>query len=607
MSGILSEVERVRTLVGGNIISASLDKILIGICDLLNQQQIEIKMLREDLEARPSKADIETVLRLTANKVSEIEEKYNDDHDEFEKAFNSVKRQVGNLEKKIQANAQQTDQVVHEFMKKTSDDVNGMSLVHTQVSNDLHTRMTKVEESGAQLNSEFDVVREMLQQVGISTLQKLGARLENIDRSIAKVHDENQTFASELSTIRSDLARRDLSLRKAVDRDLVLVQNNVRELQDAVFVNPGDKEKGFDITMSDKFDEDLMPIIRSVHRNSRRLDGLNEMISGMRIECENLADTMETSHEVLKQFNHCIYDTGLDLKDLKADFTTKLKCVQDWITFSAQMAESMWQVLAKMQDSHSHLAASTAAALETAQKALTTVLPSRVPITNTLDEVVLESRTNSENLLKIRSGHDISSNLVTVTTGISALHDESTLRRTKPQPVPDFQKKMPHFGSSPIIEDALKPIPAAPTKNDPVVIRSIEEMRVKTQTLEDQIHDFTDSITQRMDSLASDVKSKMGTKEADRALEQIRRTMEKLQRNVDSLAPPLDLFYPEPRPKSAADPTMNLSVSGVASRPRRAERKATTPKPKLAKRPVSAGPRSQLSRLASSNVSSPRQ
>ena len=108
--------------------------------------------------------------------------------------------------------------------------------------------MRKVEESGAQLNSEFDVVREMFRQVGISTVQKLGARLENIDRSTAKGHDENQTFASELNTIRSDLARRDLSLRKAVDRDLVLVQNNVRELQDAVFVNSGDKEKGFTVT-----------------------------------------------------------------------------------------------------------------------------------------------------------------------------------------------------------------------------------------------------------------------------------------------------------------------------------------------------------------------
>ena len=221
----------------------------------------------------------------------------------------------------------------------------------------------------------------MFRQVGISTVQKLGARLENIDRSTAKGHDENQTFASELNTIRSDLARRDLSLRKAVDRDLVLVQNNVRELQDAVFVNPGDKEKGFDITMSDQSDGDLMLIIRSVHRNSRRLNGLNEMISGMRIEWENLAETMETSHEIL---NHCIYATGLDIKELKADFTTKLKCVQDWITFSAQMAESMWQVLAKLQDSHSHLAASTAAALETTQKALTTVLPAHVPITNTM-------------------------------------------------------------------------------------------------------------------------------------------------------------------------------------------------------------------------------
>ena len=71
-------------------------------------------------------------LRLTTTtKVAEIEEKYNDDHNAFEKAFDSVIWQVGNLEKKIKANAQQTDRVMHEFMKRTSDDVNGMPLVHT--------------------------------------------------------------------------------------------------------------------------------------------------------------------------------------------------------------------------------------------------------------------------------------------------------------------------------------------------------------------------------------------------------------------------------------------------------------------------------------------
>lgn len=614
MSAILSEVERVRNLVGGNVVSASLDRILIGICDLLSQHQLEIKELRQQLEDLPSKQDIETAMKLTANKVNEVEEKYNDDHAEFEKAFHSIKREAGNLEKKIQANAQQTDQVIQDFMKKTSDEVNGMSLVYTQQSNDLHDRMQKIEESNTQVTTEFGVIRDMIEQLGVSTVQKLGARLENLDTSIATVHDENQTFATELNTIRSDLARRDLSMRKAVERDLALVQASIRELQDAVFVNPGERENGADIKFGDTFSEELMPIVRSVHRNSRRLDGLNQMISGIRLECENVADTMETSQEVLKQFNHCLYDAGLDIQDVKTEFNTKLRFVTDWIKFTAEMSESMWQAISKLQESHEHLAASTSAGLETAENTIATILARRAPVINTLDEAVLESRTNSEGLLKIRSGHDISKNLLSVTNGLSAVYDESQLRRTKPQPVPKFEKKMPQFGVSSLVQDAIKaPIPVA-TKNDPMVMLAIEEMRVKTQTLENTIREFTGAVEKRVDTLATEVEAKMGTKEADRVMEKMRRTMEKLQRNVDvvcdtitSSSRTLDTFYMEPRerPKTATD-TM-LRIKG--SRAKRIDLKAATPNPK-AKRPVSAAPRSRnrsaLGHLASSNVESPR-
>ena len=152
--------------------------------------------------------------------------------------------------------------------------------------------------------TQQEITKQVIQANKNSLSERLVKRVTAAEESIRKLRstlDETDKW----SNTRIDMLERKQQDDNADVRSIILEMQQQPMEMPSTYRNEEDQPHVIDGTT------DISPLIRGIYRDSRRLDGFDELISQTRNECKEIVDSVIGVQENLVQFNHNIHDLSL--------------------------------------------------------------------------------------------------------------------------------------------------------------------------------------------------------------------------------------------------------------------------------------------------------
>ncbi|OHS95371.1 hypothetical protein TRFO_38513 [Tritrichomonas foetus] len=725
MQSLISALQEQKNLIGGSLVSDTLNDILIGLCDLVRQQQDDIKKIQNTLENVMTRDEIETNLKQNQNHQEARDEQINQKFNEIISEYNNIKKEVIINKKKIEHNSKQTENIINDLKVSLNEEYGNRMFLMNETMNTLSSRFSTLNSQFATLDKDFSILKETFEQIRVNKIRSLSEHLKQID-DLADTHSNKLHEISEIvKQNEAESTERFQDIKIENEKEVCAIRSDMDEIQSQLFIsgdngintnsnfnsnfnnnssnssnnnnniennssnnnvnnqndNIGDVQGNSSNnrvsfsqknsltnfprqrimnnasgnnnsqnnkceTLSDAvFDSVIMPIVRANHRNTRRIDGMNEQVSNVRIECENISGAVQQSQATLERFHHAIYDNAKDIEDTRNEFKQNLNSVLSFLEILSNNIIDNWDLLLAIAKEHQHLSTSTSNANDIISNIFTSLSTKPVPNINTFDHVAIESQENVECVSSKIISMSLPKHLQNLKNSITKTN-ENQLRKTAPERVEEYRTKLKQIVPSAIVRNANKILgssqPVNTGNNDPMIMSTLEENRSKMQKINNTLELFMKESIYKMNDIIEKLNKKMDSKSADRVFAKIQQTISKIQRNVDIVSENqftsmgnTQLYFDESlpslpqtpdtpslqmnitsRPKSRAPVLKDqLKEMGIGQKVRRPKTSFATPSHSKTNSPPNerhsmprprTNPKSKQMKLASSNVVTPR-
>jgi hypothetical protein len=316
----LRDLAKYKSLVDCSLQSTDLSTVLTGLCDVGVRQQTQITELKNALvRAPPASSDASTAKDLSGD-------------------FARLKSDVqAELERVRHESAEVRRSVA---VVSTSTELH-FQAVQTEMNKQLRTTGTRLEENDMDVRSqiqdlnlanekvlaELKAVRDVVSKFDAVAVAGIIERLRTVEGDLAAANSAFGKSRTEFDAKVESRVSAEGALKHALDDGLSALDKRVRFCEEQVSMLPD-----LEATVVNGEDVALDLILRTVMRNSRRIDHFNEDVSSIRIECENIGASVVKVHEALQQFNHTIYDYGLELQKNSSYVDTTFRSIKSVIT-----------------------------------------------------------------------------------------------------------------------------------------------------------------------------------------------------------------------------------------------------------------------------------
>jgi hypothetical protein len=398
---------------------------------------------------------------------------------------------------------------------------------------DMRTQIQDLNLVNEKVFEELKALRGVVSKFDAVAIAGLAERLRNVEGDLAKMNCAIEKSRTDFEAKIESRASAEGSMKQTFDESLSALTKRVRLCEDQLSTLP-DLEAT--VVNGDEVTLDL--ILRTVMRNSRRVDHFDEDVSSIRIECENIGESVVKVHEALQQFNHTIYDYGLELEKNSSYVDTTFRSVRSVLTTIGTLTSNIVTNLTQLADVDIHLASSCSSAFDEIVRLMTLMTGRTFHNVHELDEVGLEAAEFGQNLHTQRYDLDMSKVLRKLD-----FPDMDLSPAPKPAKLPEFRRTInitPMAGGSGDIG------------RDPFVLLSLEEMRVKMDKYEAAIRQFVTDVNSDIADMKSRLREKMDVASVDRLVEKLEFILTKLKNQRKVLS------------KSVSQPSSPLSLtSGI--------------------------------------------
>lgn len=531
MNLILDDIGRVGDLINGDLVSTDLNTILSGLCDLIRNQQAEINNLKEEIAKQPSSDKIETEIRVNENQIKQLAEKVNRQLEESSSTIEEFSKLFFEMRNSMNNDIHKQGEQFQEFTKEIAEQFKQQRIVTGETQRSLINNSLAMQNQIDEVKRANAVLQDLLENVGMSNVQTLSEKLKEINDSINDLTTDNNEIHKYLDGYREFQAKEAKNNQKEIDTQIMIIKKQISEIQEQYSVVPD----FHDMIQNEEADWDLMPIIRAVHRDSRRLDGFNEMISGIRLECQNVATSMEGIETTMQQFHHCIHDSQINVEANRNDFMAKFQIVTQFNEWLCNLFTDTWSSIGRLTEMNKHLSNSVSASLDNISKAFNCLTQAPLPNINLLDECLVESSQVSEMISERRSNLDVSKHFYEYKRDIEKAGHDTVIKVQNIGAIPSFERKMPPLQVSSYVMDAGNVLPqSVEVKRDNLmVMKQLEDIRTRSGHTEAVVQDFVESFKKDIIEVKDEMKSKMDILVIDRVIAKIQKTMGKLQKNID--------------------------------------------------------------------------
>jgi len=527
---LLKNIDR-RNFYETRFSSESLEAVLCGMCDLIYHQQSQINELRDEIKRRPTFDEFETAISRKSNEVKNLSVRFETSIETVENKISSMNLIVDKMNKDSGERIESLKADIIQYKDITDEQFRSQNLIFNTTVKNISSSTDSTQQTVSFLESQINDFRDLLRGGGIATIESLSERIDQLDQKISSVNEVNMNTQNNFQILNESLNRKQEEIREEFESELHALTRRLDEIQTRFTIDPKFGSASFN--PSSVTDTDLSPLILTVHRDTRRLDGVDEQISSVRLECENVSSAMSNAQNTLQQFNHAIYDFQCQLDQTRSEILTRFQTLQPFFSWVLSSVFEIWNTIHQVSLSNSHIAATTSKGLEDLYNLINSISTRPLPTIHPFDETVIESTSIRDQINEKKQSVDVEKQIVQLRPIYK--HWKTVIPKGELKEIPDFKKTMDPYKPSPLLEYSIdKSKPMVVYKENPLVLNTLEEIRVKTNKFEQSLPQFMNEVHSILQQYSLRIDTKMDTIEVDRLFTKIQSTLKKMQKAIEN-------------------------------------------------------------------------
>ncbi|OHS95079.1 hypothetical protein TRFO_38723 [Tritrichomonas foetus] len=330
-SKILSTVRNAPTLVDGLLVADSLKDILSGLCDLANQQQEEIKILKEQLKNFIPKSEVISMIEDQKMKLNESKAFYSREISSISAKMNQFQNQFLPIASSMKKTKEEVEMKFKEFDNNIENHTQLLFEQYQMTAKSSKRQLDDMKDMLENVTSAHSETRHKLDQLEVLDSQATNARLDEIELKLNKFENNFSDFSEKVT--RNETMFKDNN--KSTTRILEKLTQDVAE---CLIVQRAFHES----TKGEIEIKDAESLIAAVERNSRRLDGVDMNLSHIKLDQQNVTDIVKSYETVLVTFKHHIYDMTLKQQQTADKVSQKLAKICDFVSFVGRNLDNLY-------------------------------------------------------------------------------------------------------------------------------------------------------------------------------------------------------------------------------------------------------------------------
>lgn len=278
---------------------------------------------------------------------------------------------------------------------------------------------------------------------------------------------------------------------------------------------------------------DISPMLRGIFRDSRRLDGMNELISNIKLECESVVDAMENAQENLQQFNHNLHDLSMTDQKIRDLINERSEFFQTSIgNLEAQIGQIMSYIFA-LSENQSHTVANASEAIDQIQSILTMMSTRPIPPITDLGDILLEINRVNEDVFEKKTQFEgereryrryprdiIIDSFKGANVQIHQLKKVNRIRSMRQNQYENAGKGQGNY--QPLVDDSI-------------VQMTLEELRMKMNELTRNVEDMDGKFSQLSVQTEHQIEDKVDSVSVDRIFNKMYAMIERINKRMDEI------------------------------------------------------------------------
>ncbi|OHT02296.1 hypothetical protein TRFO_30619 [Tritrichomonas foetus] len=532
---LLHMIQETQQLVGGDIVSTQLNSILLGFCDLINQQQAEIEGLKTELTKRISEEGLQQFFDAKSSQFTEMQTQMKIFQANNESALLKMKLETDNFRDMFTEKYGKSIDRLLGLEKSVDNQIHSFSLQNAQSEEKVNKAVTEIVSSNQSIISEFSQMKELLDKFGLSTVERILNKITLIESRIDDNINELNNVKKENITEKEESKKITKKIQKSIENEVFCLNERLVALEKQYESTPEIQ----DLILSGE-EVGLTPILQTVMRDSRRLDSFDQQVSSVRNEMENIANTVVSMNQTIHQFNHQIFDFGLEIQKNSTHFESQLDLLKNFMRFIGRTVSDLMTDMTKMSEAHYHLSSTTALAVDEVTHLINNATGQTFRNVSTLDEVALEANSISADLSQKRVNLDMSKRIGTIDgKSIEGMKEIKTIE------VPSYEKVLKPFKISKKVQEAGGGQVVQANINDPLIMLSLEELRFKVDETEKTLIRLNETVNEQFENTKKIINQKMDSNSVDRIISRLQNSMKKIQIEIGEIRTNESTFFPD--------------------------------------------------------------
>lgn len=511
----------------GNALPKGFVEMLSLLCEEIERQRLEIIELRRNLDTFATKSDINDIQCSIEDMKTQSDLKFQTIGDELHshaqtasdantEKFTEVESQL-NLMNETLKNAVQ-NQV--EPLKKM---FAGADIALQELKERVVT-LTSSDEMNREAISKLKTNMPLNQEGRITQLSK---RLEKLDEDVHKLESNANLKSEEMRQGLTKLRDADDEVRAEIRRGLVEMETRLRSMP-TTYTEEDNQPKIVNGEV------DIGPLIRGIYRDSKRLDGFNELIATTRLECEDLVNAMIDLQTNMQQFNHNTHDLAMEDMRIKQTLGDGMNFLQASVLDIDRYMGDIWNFMLHTMESCSHIGSNVAQGFNQIQLILGSLSTRPLPLITDLGDVCLEITALKDEIFEKRTQFDGDREKFRSMPH----HDDGKAKMVKEIAIKRLQRRTVEQQrqiSFPYDTPQPKAMSARGEGVDPMLQRSVEDIRVRLNEISEDMLALQDQFKELNKDTAKMLNEKVSEAEMTRMFDKVHRSINSVVKRLDNM------------------------------------------------------------------------
>lgn len=499
--------------------------LLSSLCDMINDQNKIIQKFTDDSQFA-TKNDFKENEKFIKSVKEEIEASIKSVHNNLQSDLDSNRAFQATRMNDFDKQFKSIDQTIHDAINSQFDPLQQALAEKDLVISDLQSQINSLMLTSKSTNDSITQLRSIIPPNPETRLMHFNKKIDILENSqkyaIKELKDKNESLLEQIK----ELHRDDEEMR-------VELHNTILEIEAKAKAMPTTYQGDDNQPKIVNGQVDISPLIRGIYRDSRRLDGFNEMISMTRMETEDVVNSMIELQEKMNSFNHVTHDLAMEDDRIRAMTTERIRFIQASISDLEKQVGEIWTFMLQVADNNNHVASNVSNVIEQIQSILTSLSTRPLPILNDFTDVALECHALHEAVFEKRTQFE----------GDREQFRKIPIDRDPHNEIPEVKVPIMQRRVKPVLDtielpyEDLRDRAKTPSQQigDAFVQRSLEELRVTmNEVLRDNEY-MAQQFENLMKTMRENLDLKVDTPTIERMINKIHLLIGRLSKRVETV------------------------------------------------------------------------